>query len=93
MPDTETAERPAQTPPLTDVIEWPNGEGETPCSAEYADLTRQIDEMSDFGRIRMDDMSPADYEAFNRLLYDRLGLQSRGHLGTGYRYAGAPCRA
>lgn len=71
---------------FTDEIEWPNGEGATPCTKEYAALTDEIDALSDFGRVRMDDMGPDDYEAYNRLLSARTALQIRGHLGKSYRY-------
>lgn len=71
---------------FTDAIEFPNGRGFTPCTREYAELTDQIDALSDFGRIRMNDMSPDDYETFNRLLSARDSLQAAGHLGKSVLY-------
>lgn len=69
-----------------DAIEFPNGRGYTPCTREYADLTDKINALSDFGRIGMNDMSSADYEAFNRLLSARDSLQADGHTGKSVLY-------
>jgi len=67
-------------------IEWPNGEGWTPCSKEYAAVNDEIDDLNDFGRIGMDDMSPDDYEKYNRLDDKRNGLLLAGHVGKSERY-------
>lgn len=69
-----------------DAIEWPNGEGFTPCSREFAEVTDKIDALSDFGRISMNDMSAADYQEYNRLLTQRDTLQMTGHVGKSERY-------
>lgn len=69
-----------------DAIEWPNGEGFTPCSREYAEICDQIDAMSACGAISMDDMSPADYQTYNILLDRRSSLQANGHVGKSVRY-------
>ncbi len=68
------------------AIEWPNGAGFTPCTREYADVNAKIDDLNDFGRIGMDDMSPENYEEYNRLLNLQGELQLAGHLGKGVRY-------
>jgi hypothetical protein len=67
-------------------IEWPNGEGFTPCSREYAEVNDKIDDLNDFGRLGMDDLSPEKYEKYNRLLNRQGELQLAGHLGKSVRY-------
>jgi len=67
-------------------IEWPNGEGYTPCTKEYREINDKIDDLNDFGRISMDQMTPENYEKYNQLL-DRQGqLHLFGHLGQSVRY-------
>ncbi|ADJ24785.1 hypothetical protein Hden_2990 [Hyphomicrobium denitrificans ATCC 51888] len=68
------------------AIEWPNGAGFTPCTREYAEVTDKINDLNDFGRIGMGDMSSEDYETYNRLLVRRDELQLSGHLGESVRY-------
>ena len=68
------------------AIDWPNGLGYTPCSIEYAAITDQINSLSDYGRISMDDMSPTDYQTYNTLLDKQVGLQMNGHVGKSQRF-------
>lgn len=76
------------TAPIThdSSIEWPNGLGWTPCSTEFAEAIDKSHAMSDFGRISMEDMSPADYETYNRLLMQIDTMIADGHRGKPERY-------
>ncbi len=68
-----------------DAIEWPNGEGFTPCTTEYAALMDKADAIKpDY--VRMDDLSPADYETWNALQAKLDSMQLAGHLGKSVRY-------
>lgn len=72
----------------TDIIEWENGLGFTPCSAEYRrvwDAMRQIHDCTMSGA-NLDSLSPADYERYCRLDNELLTLQGNGHLGKSIRY-------
>ncbi len=70
---------------LTDAIEWPNGEGFTPCTREYAALMDERDAiLPDY--LNLDDLSPEDYQSWNVLDQKLLSMQADGHLGKGERY-------
>lgn len=72
----------------TATIEWPNGNGYTPCSEEYR---RVLDEKKSIeykyqDAVSMNDYSREDYETWNRL-EDRLAtLHADGHIGKSVRY-------
>lgn len=70
---------------FTDKIEFPNGEGYTPCTREYADLTDRLDAIKP-ADVNMNDLSPADYQEWNTLEDRRANLQLNGHLGKSVRY-------
>lgn len=73
----------------TSAIYWPNGNGETPCSAEYAATKDARDAIyvcgNDEGET-LDDLSPEDYQRWNELDDKLNGLQLNGHLGKSIRY-------
>jgi len=70
-----------------DVIYWPNGLGETECSTEYRETmdARDAVYMTGDGRT-LDDLSPEDYERWNRLEDKLCNLQFNGHTGHSSRY-------
>lgn len=68
-----------------DAIEWPNGEGYTPCTREYAEMYDRMDAIKP-DDVRMDELSPEDYEAWNALDHQRCQMQIDGHLGKSIRY-------
>lgn len=68
-----------------DVIEFPNGEGFTPCTKDYARIVDEMDAIKpDY--VNLDDLSPEDYERWNRLDSELSQLQMEGHLGQSVRY-------
>lgn len=67
-------------------IDWPNGEGFTPCTIEARNVQDEIDNLSDFGATSMDDMTPVNYQRFNELLNKQGELQNSGHYGKSVRY-------
>ena len=81
-----------------DAIDWPNGMGFTPCTSAYAAKMRERDaikakpeydylaDQSPDGFIHMDDLSAADYEAWNRLDNELGSMQLDGHLGQSERW-------
>jgi hypothetical protein len=69
-----------------DAIEWPNGEGFTPCSSEYAQLIDRMDAIKP-ENFNLDDLSPQDYEEWNRLDDKKYSMLAEGHLGKSIRYA------
>lgn len=71
---------------FTARIEWPNGQGFTPCTQAAHDVAVALDRLTDGGRVSMHDMSPADYERFNRLSDEQAHLQADGHYGKSVRY-------
>lgn len=71
-----------------DVLFWPNGLGETPCTQEYTEIKDQLDAILDPSSFSLSDLSPDDYELWNRLVDKLAQLQMAGHLGKGYRYDG-----
>lgn len=74
-------------PELTDVLEWPNGQGFTPCSREYADKSAMKDAIYVEGTGGLDKLSPEDYEAWNRLDSELMTMQASGeHLGKSERW-------
>lgn len=76
-----------RNPAFTSSIEWPNGEGYTPCTPEYAAVQDAIDDLNDFGAINMNDMTPENYERYNQLLSEADTMQASGqHLGKSVRY-------
>ena len=70
----------------TDSLEWPNGEGFTPCTPEYRATMEERDAILDpFGSINLDDLSPEDYQRWNVLDNELMGMQLDGHLGQSER--------
>jgi hypothetical protein len=70
---------------LDDTIEWPNGEGFTPCSSEYARLIDAMDAIKPED-VNLDDLSAEDYELWNRLDDKKYSMLAEGHLGKSVRY-------
>jgi hypothetical protein len=67
--------------------QWPNGLGYTPMSLEYAELQDAQDRLTDCGRIRVDHLSPADYETWNKRQSQMDSMQMSGeHIGKSVRY-------
>lgn len=76
-----------------DAIYWPNGLGCTPCTKAYADKMAERDaikakpEYDDLtgpdGWLSMDDLTPADYEAWNRADAELGSMQIDGQIGQG----------
>lgn len=68
-----------------DAIKFPNGEGFTPCSREYAIIADKLEALKpDY--INLDDLSPEDYQEWNVLDNERMNLMASGHLGKSIRY-------
>jgi hypothetical protein len=67
------------------TIDWPNGQGYTECTPEYAAIYDEIEAIKP-ADVRMDDLSAEDYETFNRLDSQRCQMQMAGHVGRGVRY-------
>jgi hypothetical protein len=86
-------------PDFKDAIEWPNGEGFTPCTPEYAAIIDEMDAilprdimiggiLLTSERKNLDDLSPEDYQRWNVLEDKRAEMQMSGlHLGKSVRYA------
>lgn len=72
-----------------DVIEWPNGEGFTPCTREYADKMMARDAIFDanIDEGSTEDLCPEDYERWHQLDSELCQMQMAGHLGKSERYA------
>lgn len=69
----------------SDAIEWPNGEGFTPCTHEYAEICDRMDAIKpDY--LNLDDLSPADYNEFCTLSNLRDEMMMSGHVGKSHRY-------
>ena len=73
-------------PDFKDALEWPNGEGFTPCTPEYAAIVDAMEAIKP-NDMNLDDLSPEDYQEWNVLEYKRLEMQMSGlHLGKSIRY-------
>jgi hypothetical protein len=71
---------------FTDALEWPNGEGYTPCTPEYAAICDEMEAIKP-NDSNLDDLSPEDYNRWNMLDDKRAGMQMSGdHLGKSIRY-------
>lgn len=71
---------------FTDALEWPNGEGYTPCSKEYAAIIDAMEAIKP-NDVNLDDLSPEDYQEWNVLEDRRADMQMSGlHLGQSVRY-------
>lgn len=68
-----------------DVLEFPNGEGYTPCTREYADLRDKMDVIKP-DDVRLDDLSSEDYEEYCQLDNRAAEMLAAGHLGKSVRY-------
>lgn len=68
-----------------DAIEWPNGEGYTPCTCEYAEIYDRLNAIKP-DDVNMDDLSIEDYNEWHRLDHERAAMQMNGHLGKSVRY-------
>lgn len=68
-----------------DAIEFPNGEGFTPCAREYAAV---CDEMAVIkpSWLSLDELSAEDYDRFCCLDNKRSEMMISGHLGKSVRY-------
>ena len=73
---------------LTHQLQCPNGKGYPPCSQTYAQVKARRDAIWSFDDGgTLEDLSPADYEAWNRADMELLGLQASGeHLGKSVRF-------
>lgn len=71
----------------TDSIDWPNGEGFTPCSDEYRKLfDEKLAIFDPAGDGDLEELEPEKYNAYCRLENDLANLQASGHLGKGERW-------
>ena len=71
-----------------DRIFWPNGEGETPCTKEYADAMAAKDAIFDpnYDEGTSENLSPEDYQRYCELDNALMTMQANGHLGKSIRY-------
>lgn len=69
-----------------DQIDWPNGQGYTPCSEEYANKLFEKNLIHKVGEGSLDDLSPADYQRYCELDNELGNMQLNGHLGKSVRY-------
>lgn len=77
-----------QAPPavLTDAIYWPNGRGETLCSAAYKAALDEQERIKPEGA-SFDNLTPEDYQRWNVLDCELLTMQASGqHLGPSVTY-------
>jgi hypothetical protein len=68
-----------------DQIEWPNGQGWTPCTKAY----RRVWDERELVRCRADsfeDLDPPDYDHVCRLNDLMANMMEAGHLGKGEKY-------
>ena len=70
----------------THQIDWPNGEGYTPCTEEAFNVRQEIDRLSEDGRVSMDEMSIEDYSRYNWLIDHQANLQYENHFGKSVRF-------
>ncbi|MFA7243197.1 MAG: hypothetical protein WC091_24075 [Sulfuricellaceae bacterium] len=72
----------------TAAIDWPNGDGYTPCTPEYAALMDERDAIFDayFDEGTTEDLSPENYERWYQLDSQLRQMQMAGALGVGIRY-------
>lgn len=72
---------------FTDSIDFPNGRGYTPCTAEYIETKEKRDAIYVPGDGRtLDDLSPEEYQAYSELDNKLMQLQLSGHLGQSVRF-------
>lgn len=77
------------TAKFTAFIDWPNGEGYTPCTAEYAEKMAERDAIFDptFDKGSTEDLSADDYNRWHKLQHELDQMQGSGnHLGRSVRY-------
>lgn len=70
----------------SDVLDWPNGRGFTPCTPAYRtllDIRNDIYDPNSGGSL--EDLSMEDYNRWNRLEDFLASLHLNGHLGQGER--------
>ncbi len=71
---------------FTAALEFPNGEGYTPCTPEYAEIVDAMEALKP-NDMNLDDLSPEDYQEWNVLEDRRADMQMSGlHLGKSVRY-------
>jgi hypothetical protein len=71
----------------TSAIDWPNGKGYTPCTAEYAERMAERDAVYSHAPGRsLDDLSPEDYEKWHRLDMALNPMRAAGHVGRPVRF-------
>lgn len=69
------------------ILDWPNGEGETPCSTEYLMTLTQRDLIYEPGsKGSLEDLSPEDYQKWNELDDKLNNLHLNGHIGKSVKY-------
>ena len=75
-------------PVYSSAIDWPNGEGYTPCTDEYRSLMDQRDAIFDpnFDSGSTEDLSSEDYEKWHSLDARLCELQMAGALGKSVRF-------
>ena len=70
---------------LTHQIDWPNGQGHTPCSAQYMAAMEERDAIGETSPT-LDGLSPENYQRWNELDSEMLQMQVNGHVGKSVRY-------
>ncbi len=68
------------------IIDWPNGKGYTPCTAEYWNLHDERESLKPTDDETLDDLSPERYQRYCEIDNELGGLQLNGHLGKSVRY-------
>jgi len=69
------------------VIDWPNGNGYTPCSVEYRETLDEKEAIvSRYHGENYNQYSSEDYENYCRLENKLAGLQLAGHIGKSVKY-------
>lgn len=73
---------------LDDALDWPNGEGFTPCTREYADKMAAREAIYDANHDEgsTEDLSPEDYQRWHELDSELCQMQMAGHIGKSERY-------
>jgi hypothetical protein len=70
------------------AIDWPNGEGYTPCTPDYAAAMTAREEIYDpnYDEGSLEDLSREEYEEWHNLNDKLHAMQANGHLGTPVRF-------
>lgn len=70
----------------TTQLDWPNGKGYTPCTAEYKEKHDRVFELNTKAHTDPDGLTDEEYNEVRSLENDMGSMQLNGHLGKSVRY-------